>query len=223
MKKILLLSTVFILSFGLSLSAQSTWNNVYTTLQASCSGCHSGGSPAGNLDFSGSSTAVYNNLINQVPTNPAAAAQGNLLVDPGYPEKSFLLRKCANAGWDSWSEYVLAPAEGSVMPPSPQPSLANADIEMIRQWILFGASETDTVVDPTLLADFYNGDGLPKVAPPPGPPTGQGFQIRLGSFFLEPQGEIEFFKKQKLDLPAGRGGHQDRTHLQYGISPLHSL
>ena len=188
--------------FSVQLSAQSTWSGIYDMMQAKCSGCHGGASPSGNLDLSGSSSAVYNALVNQVPTNPAAVAKGNLLVDPGYPEKSFLLRKCATPGWDSWPEYTLDVAEGNTMPTSPQPTLADAEIEMIRQWILFGASETDSVVDSTLIVDFYNGKGLPKLAPPPPPTAGEGFQLRLGSFFLEPQGEVEYYKKQKLEFPA---------------------
>ena len=202
-KGLLFCFTACLLFTGFSVvHAQSTWNNVYTVMQAKCSGCHGGASPAGNLDLSGSMSVVYADLVNQVPTNPAAAAKGNMLVDPGYPERSFLLRKCATPGWDSWFEYDLDQAEGGRMPEAPQATLPDAEIEMIRQWILYGASETDTVVDPTLIADYYNGLGLAKVPPPAAPPAGQGFQVRLGSFFLEPQGEIEFFKKQSLNLPA---------------------
>ena len=198
-KSFLLTVVVVLFSFSL-VSAQSTWSHVYNSLQTNCIGCHGGGAPQGNLDLSGSSNAVYNALVGQAPTNPAAAAKGNLLVDPGHPEKSFLLRKCANSDWDSWYEYDLEPAEGNSMPPSPQPSLSDADIEMIRQWVMFGASETDSVVDPSLIEDYYAGLGLAKVPPPAAPDPSEGFQIRLGTFFLPPGEEIEFYKKQKINL-----------------------
>ena len=199
--KAAILSVLAIISlFQIGKAQTSTWSHVYTTLQTNCIGCHGGGSPQGNLDLSGSSSDVYNALVNQAPTNPAALAKGNMLVDPGYPEKSFLLRKCANEDWDSWFEYDLAPAEGNAMPPSPQPSLADADIEMIRQWIMYGASETDSVVDPQLIEDYYGGLGMEKVPPPAAPDPSEGFQVRLGTFFLPPADEIEFYKKQKINL-----------------------
>lgn len=182
------------------LLAQSTWSEVYNSLQTKCIGCHGGGSPQGNLSLSGSSTDVYVALVNHIPTNPTAAAKGNLLVDPGYPENSFLLRKCANSDWDAWHEYQLDAAEGNPMPPSPLPSMSHAEIEMIRQWIMYGASETDSVVNPALIQNYYNGLGMVKVSPPPAPDTDEGFQIRLGTFFLPPAQEIEFYKKQKLHL-----------------------
>ncbi|MDB4656135.1 hypothetical protein OAE48_04720, partial [Flavobacteriales bacterium] len=132
--KAAIVSVLAIISlFQIGKAQTSTWSHVYTTLQTNCIGCHGGGSPQGNLDLSGSSSDVFSALVNQAPTNPAALAKGNMLVDPGYPERSFLLRKCANEDWDSWFEYDLAPTEGNAMPPSPQPSLADADIEMIRQ------------------------------------------------------------------------------------------
>ena len=203
MKKHHLFVAIFILCNNAIASAQSTWSSVYTTLQANCIGCHSGGSPSGTLNLSGSSTDVFNALVNQAPTNPTALEKGNMLVDPGYPEKSFLLRKCATNSWDNWSEYSLSPTEGASMPESPSP-LSDAEIEMMRQWILFGASETDTVVDASLISDFYNGMGLPRLTPPTAPPVGEGFQIRLGSFFLGPGEEIEFFKKQKIDITSNK-------------------
>lgn len=201
MKQAFLSILVVISLVEIAKSQSSTWSSVYNTLQTNCVGCHSGGSPSGSLNLSGSSTDVFNALVNQAPTNPTALAKGNMLVDPGHPEKSFLLRKCATNSWDNWSEYSLSPSEGSSMPESPNP-LSDAEIEMIRQWILFGASQTDTVVDASLINDFYSGMGLPKLPPPPAPAVGEGFQIRLGSFFLGPREEIEFFKKQRIDLPS---------------------
>lgn len=200
MKRIIL-STLTVVSIAWIGKAQnSTWSHVYNSLQTSCIGCHGGGAPQGNLDLSGSSSDVYGLLVNQTPTNPAAAAKGNLLVDPGHPERSFLLRKCANSDWDSWYQYELEPAEGNTMPPSPQPSLSDADIEMIRQWVMFGASETDSVVDPSLIEDYYGGLGMAKLPPPAAPDPSEGFQIRLGTIFLPPADEVEFFKKQKIGL-----------------------
>ena len=198
----ILFTSVIALFLATSVSAQSTWDVVYNSLQTNCVSCHSGATPSGELDLSGTSSDVYNTLVNQVPSNATAAAKGNKLVDPGYPERSFLLRKAANSDWDSWFEYTLEGSEGSSMPQYPGTPLEHAEIEMMRQWILFGASETETVVDADLISDYYGGLGMAKVPPPPAPDPSEGFQLRLGTFFLEPGGEIEFFKKTKLTLPA---------------------
>ena len=38
--------------------------------------------------------------------NPAAAAKGHKRIAPGYPERSFLLRKCATSSWDADCEFT---------------------------------------------------------------------------------------------------------------------
>lgn len=192
------------LGIGLFLGANAygqtaTFNSIYSILQANCtnSTCHNGSNSV--VNFSGSPADVYNRLINATPTNPAAAAKGHKLVDPGYPERSFLLRKLSHPGFDNY--YALDdPDEGDYMPKD-APSLANKDIELVRQWILFGANDSTEYVDPALIADFYDGQGKARVPVPVAPLASEGFQMRLGPFFLDSQQEEEYFKKQDIQIP----------------------
>ena len=195
MKRILLaLSVAF---FPTLVSAQSTLQSVSTIFQANCTvGCHSGGSPSANLDLSGNPSDLVSALVGVTPTNPAAATKGYKLVDAGYPHKSFLLYKCAYTAWDD--QFAMDGAEGNPMP-SNQPSLPKEDVELIRQWIIAGAKETGVAVDPQLLSDYYNDNGMARIARPPAPPEGEGFQLHLGPFFLDAGGEVEFYKKEKME------------------------
>lgn len=178
--------------------AQSTWTSVYNLFQANCTaGCHSGSNPEGNLDLdeNGDKSAVYANLVDIAPTNAEAAAKGHKLVDPGYPYRSFLLRKCSNGGWDATVSIDLQ--EGGIMP-SGQPSLEKEEIELIRQWILFGAPSSGRVVEPQLLYDYYHVNGKTPMDKPAEPAPGEGFQVRTGPFFLQPGQEVEYYRKYSL-------------------------
>lgn len=179
------------ITFSGVLEAQSTFSQVYTIFQTNCAtGCHSGGNPSAQLDLGGTEQEVYNELINVDPLNPAALAKGDKLVKPGHPNRSFLLRKC----YDD-----LEPSEGNAMP-SVQ-SLDDAEIALIENWILFGAPETGEVVDYAVIQDYYNGEGLTEVVEVmEKPDPSEGFQIHLGSIYLEPQTEVEYFIKQDLGL-----------------------
>ncbi len=190
---------LFALCVGFSsLQAQSTLEDIQTIFSTNCtfSSCHSGSSPAGALDLSGSTASLYTNLVGRVPTNPAAADRGYLRVDAGFPENSFLLHKVARSAWDD--EYGVGPGEGSVMPTSDDLTLEEQ--ELIRQWILYGAPESDQVVDPSVLADYYGGMGAVGVPKPEPPASGEGFQIRLGPFFLAPGQEVEYFYKRPVSF-----------------------
>ncbi|NNC94990.1 MAG: T9SS type A sorting domain-containing protein [Chitinophagales bacterium] len=198
------MKSTFTLIFSLfavisTVTAQSTFSEVYTILQSNCATpyCHSGGNPSADLDFSGSQNDVYQELVNVTPQNSTAAAIGDKLVDPGYPGKSFLIRKLAHDDWDDY--YDRFPSEGSQMPQGGG-NLASEDIEMIRQWIYHGANQNTTDVDPTVIQDYYNGMGKKKLEKLPLPNSGEGFQVRLGSIFLAPLQEIEIDKKHKLEL-----------------------
>lgn len=182
-----------------NLYAQSTYNDIYNIFQAKCTGaCHTSTSPSGNLVLNGTQSAVYNALINVTPTNPTAAAKGNKRIAPGYPERSFLLRKC-NQNFDNYYE-PLSSGEGSLMPQNQTP-LTVQEMEKIRQWIYFGAPQNGIVIQDSTINDFYNGQGMAALSIPPAPPANQGFQIRLGPILLEPYREVEYFKKHELLLP----------------------
>lgn len=194
MKKVL--STLLVASLPAFASAQSTLQSISTIFQTNCAtGCHSGGNPSANLDLSGTPSDLISALVGVTPVNPAAAAKGRKLVDPGYPANSFLLYKCAYPEWDSAFELELA--EGGVMPQN-QPQLAKEEVELIRQWILYGARETGTQVNPQTLYDYYHVNGMARIEKPAPPAEGEGFQMHMGPYFLEPGEEVEFYKKEKI-------------------------
>lgn len=182
-------------------TAQSTFSSVNDIFQANCTvGCHNAASPSGNLilDTDGDLSALYATLVNVTPTNPAAASKGYKLIDPGYPANSFLVRKCAYNAWDD--AYALPIDQGSLMPQN-QNALAKEDIELIRQWVLYGAPQNGQIVDPQVLDDYYNSNGMARIARPAAPAEGEGYQLHLGPFFLAPGEEVEFYKKEKLLNP----------------------
>ena len=90
-------------------------------------GCHNATSLAGGLVLDAG--VSYGELVDVVPTNPVAAAQGLLRVTPGSPEQSYLYVKLTAAGG------VL----GGRMPLGQAP-LAPSEIELVRSWILAGAA-----------------------------------------------------------------------------------
>jgi hypothetical protein len=78
-------------------------------------GCHSGSTPTGNLDLSLDSATLYSHLINGTPTNPAALSEGLKLIVPGYPYRSYLMKK-VNHGLDPANDLNMS--EGLSMPNS---------------------------------------------------------------------------------------------------------
>ncbi len=174
--------------------AQSTFENVHALFQTKCTtGCHSGGSPSGNLNLSGTTADVYSRLVNVNPTNPTATSNGYKRIEPGHPSRSFLLRKINNG---LIQNFDLETSEGNHMPDG-QPALANHEVELIRQWIIWGAQDTGVVVDEQLVYDYYNGPGIPIVDAPltPEEEGTEGYQVQYGPFFLAPGVEIEYFQK----------------------------
>jgi hypothetical protein len=185
-------------SMPLFVAAQpSTLSAVSTIFQANCTvGCHSGSNPSANLDLSGTGSALRNALVDVNPVNPAALSKGYKLVDPGYPHNSFLLYKCAYTAWDD--AFQMDIAEGSSMPQN-QPVLEKEEVELIRQWILYGAPQSGQAVNPQTLYDYYHVNGMARIAKPAAPAAGEGFQMHMGPFFLEPGEEVEFYKKEKAN------------------------
>ena len=198
MKKIL--SALLVASLPALASAQSTLQSVGDIFQANCTvGCHSGGSPSANLDLSGNPADLMAALVGVDPLNPAALAKGYKLVDAGYPHNSFLLYKCATPQWDD--QFGMDVAEGNSMPDNPT-VLEKEEIELMRQWILYGAKQNGTAVDTDVLDDFYNDNGMARIEKPDAPAAGEGFQMHMGPFFLEPGDEVEFYKKEKVNNPS---------------------
>lgn len=204
MKKIFLL----LLLAPWQIWAQSTFSEVYTIFQNHCVSCHDNASPDAGLDLEGAGatlsakqTIVYNNLVNVAPSNAVAAAKGDKRVYKGRADKSFLFRK-VNVQLDTF--YHLDAGEGALMPNQYPNMIPQAEQELIRQWILYGAPATGTVVDPDVLTSYFEVGGqeaFPEGAPE-APAPSEGFQIKMGPFYLPPGGEVEYYQKWETFLPS---------------------
>lgn len=194
-----------------TLFAQSTFDEVHAIFQLKCTtGCHSGGNPSAQLNLSGTTAEVYQRLININPVNPAANTENYKLVDPGYPDRSFLFRKVSHT-IDPGVDY-LTNQMGNTMP-SGQPALPDKDIELIRQWILWGAGDTNHYVSSEVLADYYNGQGLPRITPLAAPDPSEGYQIHYGPFFVLPSTEQEVFYKYDTKMTEGKEVNRIQTEI----------
>lgn len=180
------------------ITAQSTtWEAVYNVIQANCASCHVAGHVSG-LALNGTASETYDALYNIVPTNATATGLKYKRVMPGDPYKSFLFSKINNG---LALDVTLVAGEGDACPQGAYP-LNNKDIELIRQWILFGAYESDTIVDIALINEFYDNEGIQSVPSPPAPPApGEGIQVHLGPYFLWPETEHEYWSKFYTNLP----------------------
>lgn len=185
-----------------NLSAQNTFDEVLTIFDnKGCSSnyCHGG---ENGLFSSANPESTYDYFINGEVQNEVAAQKGEKLVVPGYPERSFLYRKIND---HLYANSTLEAEEGGVMPLNGTP-LTDVEKETIRQWILFGAPETGKAFsDNTKQAftDYYTDGGIGPLEAPPAPAEGEGFQIHLGSIFLQPNEELEYLKKHDLQLEDG--------------------
>lgn len=188
-------------------TSTNAFNKVYSIFQSKCITCHSNAQKAGQLDLEGSGTdksgIVFSNLVNKTPNNAKAISKGHKLVYPGRVDKSFLFHKI-NGDFDKYYP-ALESSEGVLMPQSGT-ALTKTEKEIIRQWILFGANKTATIPEGRIKA-YYDTLGKALTAfetPPAAPSVGEGFQIRMGPFFLAPQGqtgsEVEYYQKWELSL-----------------------
>ncbi len=202
---------LFFLCIGMQGVYAQTAVRVYDILQDKCVQCHSNASPTAGLDLEGAGVTVaqkmndvYNNLVDIVPANSWAAGKGMHYIHPGRIDKSFLFHKI-NGDFDTY--YQMDPDGGQEMPAygADQP-LTVEEKELIRQWIQFGAPLSGEVVDESLIYDYYNVNGLSSFpdGPPPAPDPSEGFQLKMGPFFLPPsvvnEEEVEFFWKYDLEL-----------------------
>ena len=196
---------VFIAVCGLIItqfvSAQATtWEAVYSVLQTQCGSCHTAGHESG-LDLSAPAADVYDALVGVVPVNAVSASRGYQRIFPGDPYRSFVFSKINNS---LALEVNLQPGEGLPCPQGAAP-LNNKDIELVRQWVLYGAQESDVSVDIDLINAFYDNDGIQSMPSPPAPPAPEeGFQIHFGPFFLWPDTENEYFAKYPVHLPESK-------------------
>ena len=143
------------------------------------SACHAVPANAGSLDLTYGLS--YEDLVAAVPQNPAAAAAGMKLVDPGNPENSFLLTKLMGP---------TAPEQGARMPFGGG-VLHDGKIEAIRAWIAAGAPQTGKVIGMGDLAVLRDPEEIFEAPAPP--PLGEGYQLHLPPFKIEPGTEREVF------------------------------
>ena len=182
---------------------QHTSLRVYEILQSKCASCHSNGNPQAGLDLEGSGATmiekandVYQKVVGVSPKNSAARAKGYVHIQPGRIDKSFLFKKINNGLDKSMS---LEDEEESPMPLTGD--LSNVEKELIRQWILWGAPQQGEVVSEAMIKEYYNGKGEASFPSeiPDAPDPSEGFQIKMGPFFMAPGGEKELYLKYQLD------------------------
>ncbi len=149
----------------------------------------------------------------------ASRQKGHYRIYPGRPDKSLLFRKI-NKNLESTIQ--LDPEEGEEMPKDNAFILSDTEKEIIRQWILYGAQVSGISFNSATISQFYNSGGLNSFDnPPQAPDPAEGFQIKMGPFFLAPSGEIEYFQKWELDLPEMREVH--KMDFQFGNYSHHFL
>jgi hypothetical protein len=210
------LSIVFLCFLSSNIYTQDIYEDVYNVFQNNCMPCHNSATQTANLDLEGvgANTAqkmadVYAKLYKQTPANSVATANKNFLIYPGDPYKSFLYRKMDHG---LTAGLQLETGEGTDMPI--YSFMIDKEIELVRQWILYGAQETGAAFDKTLMEDYYDNGGVESVANPPMPPApGEGFQIHLGPYYVEPGGEIEYFSKYDLLLDSDLEIHKIQTEM----------
>jgi len=191
---------ILLVSVSWSLTAQTSLR-VNQILQEKCASCHGGMSPAASLDLSGDASAMIASLVNVTPTNAHAANEGYDLIYPGRADKSYLFRLVQD-GLESFIEM-----DAAEMPATPHNDealgLTSVEKELIRQWISYGAGYYGTAVEESLLEDYYTNGGMESFpnGRPAAPDPSEGFQIKMGPFFLAPgsEGEVEYFQKYELD------------------------
>ena len=181
---------------------QSTFSEIVTVLENNgCGNVYCHGASSSGFSMAGTELDIYNSIVGVTPHNETAMLKGDKLIDPGYPERSFLYRKINQ---DLYADSKLHSGENDMMPPNGK--LSERDRELIRQWIYFGApyegkAFSDEVKE--AFTTFHNEGGVGVGEAPPAPPEGEGFQVHLGPFFLKPGEEVEFLKKYDLKLEEG--------------------
>ncbi len=160
----------------------STYHEIQDNIfDKSCanSACHASPSNSANLNLTYGQS--YHDLVNKIPRNGAAAAMGMKLIDPGNPDNSFLLKKLMEPE---------APEFGRRMPFGMGP-VHKGKIDAIRTWIAAGAPQQGKVAGVGDLGVLRDPE---EIFNPPAPPApGEGYQLRLPPFKIEPGTEREVY------------------------------
>ena len=175
--------------------------------------CHAAPANAGSLSLT--YDLSYEDLVGRVPQNPAAAAAGMKLVDPGNPDNSFLLTKLIGPA---------APEQGARMPFGGG-VLHSGKIEAIRAWIEAGAPQTGKVAGIGDLGVLRDPNEV--FEPPAPPPPGQGYQIHLPPFMIEPGTEREVYYTTQIADESGNPVEEDifinRVEIFYPAGSHHFI
>ncbi len=201
-------------SFGeTEVNDNSTYHEIQDYIfDKSCasSACHAAPANAGNLNLTYGLS--YQDLVGRVPLNPAAAAAGMKLIDPGNPENSFLLTKLMDP----------IPEQGVRMPFNAG-TLHTGKIEAIRTWIAAGAPQEEILAGIGDLSVLR--DPLEVFEPPAPPPPGEGYQLRMPPFKIEPGTEREVFYHTQITDENGQPVNGDifvnRIEVYYPIGSHH--
>lgn len=165
---------------------EATWTVIQENiLDENCVLCHvSGSSFANQSGLVLTADVAYDNLIDVVPRNSAAAGAGLVRVSSvgglAAPHQSFLWEKI-NA--PNQAHFYAEHAAYGAMMPLGLPPLTNGEIAYITSWIEAGAPETGIVVSEALLDDDTRYE--PPAFQPLEPPA-QGIQFHLGPFDVWP-------------------------------------
>lgn len=189
-----------VISIGLSLAQEEpdTWNIIQDSIfTPNCISCHDHGLYfAEQSDLILAEDVAYQELINVVPNNTAAADDGLTLVGTdGIVSlyNSFLWEKINAQDFEHF--YDDHPEYGSLMPLGVD-FLTNGQLEYIRQWIIAGAPDSGVVADANLLSDTtrFRLPEFEALEPPE-----NGIQLHLGPFEIAPQFERELFYFSEID------------------------
>ena len=185
-------------SFGKKeINDNSTYHEIQDYIfDKSCanSACHAAPANAGNLNLTYGLS--YQNLIDRIPQNSAAVAAGMKLIDPGNPDNSFLLTKLMDT----------TPEQGARMPFNAG-TLHAGKIDAIQTWIAAGAPKEeilDKIGDLSVLRD-----PLEVFVPPTPPLPGEGYQIHMPPFKIEPGTEREVFYATQITDQNGQHVQED--------------
>jgi len=170
------------------------------------SACHAQGNTSGsNLVLSGSD--AYAQLVNRIPANANARADGLRLVYPGKPDSSLLWHKL-----NGFTAGHHARDYGLAMPSTAQ-SLSVEQLEFVRKWIENGATSTGDDIDPSLLAGTTRPENAPYVALSP---PANGFQLKLNPFTIKNAFEREIFVYRPVGNTQDVWVNRIETHMRTG-------
>ena len=203
-------------SLGKVLDENSAYHDIQEyVFDKSCANsvCHAAPANAGGLSLEYGLS--YDDLVGIVPQNPAAAAAGMKLVDPNNPDNSFLLTKLI--GPESPNQGSRMPFGGGM--------IHTGKIDAIRTWIEAGAPETGRVAgigDLSVLRDPGE-----TFEPPAPPPPGEGYQLHLPPFKIEPGTEREVYYATQIKDENGNSVEGDifinRVEIFYPAGSHHFI